>query len=156
MEKRVRVTILAAEFWIRWSLEIWRLLHISRWQVMNAWIRVSVDFSSRRLRMRPILEKAKEAERHKLLLYTSILRSFPGGPLEWQEGVWLVHGHTKSTLITYFSGMKIGFSLLVRRSAYPKVRYSENEIRSASPNTYFSYTTGSASPNIKLGPLIRK
>ena len=34
--------------------------------------------------------------------------SSPGGPLEWQEGVGirLVHGLTKSTLITYFSGMK--------------------------------------------------
>ena len=33
---------------------------------------------------------------------------FPGGPLEWQdEVIRLVHGHTKSTLITYFSGMKI-------------------------------------------------
>ena len=32
----------------------------------------------------------------------------PGGPLELQEGgIRLVHGLTKSTLITYFSGMKI-------------------------------------------------
>ena len=56
---------------------------------------------------------------YKIVVYTnqpSILSVFwpftqwttGGGALEWQEGVSkLVHGHTKSTLITYFSGMKI-------------------------------------------------